>query len=97
MKIDRLNNMYDKYLDNKKAKDDRDMSRLTSKQSIVDVDISDAAKALVKKIGQSEETVFSEKVENIRRNVENGSYKVSSEKIADSIMKLIKSQEGRDI
>jgi len=53
------------------------------------VEISSEAHALVKKINASEEANFSEKVENIRKSVQNGTYEVNPDKIADKILEKI--------
>ena len=58
------------------------------------VEISTQAKALVKKISESEDSHFSEKVESIRRSIQEGSYKVDTEKIADKILEKIDEQRG---
>jgi len=58
------------------------------------VEISTQAKALVKKINESEDSHFSEKVESIRRSIQEGSYKVDTEKIADKILEKIDEQRG---
>jgi len=59
------------------------------------VEISAQAKALVKRISESEDSHFSEKVEAIRRSIQDGTYKVDADKIADKIMEKIDS-EGMD-
>ncbi len=58
------------------------------------VEISTQAKALVKKISESEDTHFSEKVEQIRRSIQEGSYSVDTDKIADKILEKIDEQRG---
>ena len=98
MKIDRVNNNYEKYLDhNLKTKNDRDLQKDIEKEKVVNVEISDTARALVNTIVQSKDAVFSERVEEIRKSIIAGSYKVSSEEIADKILKVLESQEGSDI
>lgn len=56
------------------------------------VEISSQAKALVKRISESEDTNFSEKVEAIRRSIQDGTYSVDTEKIADRILEKIDSE-----
>ena len=98
MKIDRVNNIYEKYLDNNiKAKNDKYLQKSSIKDNIVNVQISDTAKALVKTISQAEDTAFSEKVEGIRQSIISGSYKVSPEEIADKILKTLEFQRGSEI
>ena len=97
MKIDRVNNPYDIYLDkNIKAKDAKSPSKGVVKGNGVNVQISDTAKALIDKIGQTEDTSFSEKVEKIRKSILAGNYKVSPDKISEKIMDYIDSQEGSE-
>ncbi|MGB4589272.1 MAG: flagellar biosynthesis anti-sigma factor FlgM [Clostridiaceae bacterium] len=57
------------------------------------VEISSEAKALVKRIGESEEFNFSERVEAIRQSIIDGSYGVDTEKLADKIMEKIDSEK----
>lgn len=57
------------------------------------VEISSEAKALVKRIGESEESNFSEKVEAIRQSILEGTYGVDSEKLAEKIMEKIDSEK----
>lgn len=98
MKIDRVNNIYEKYLDNNiKTKNDKDLQKSSTKDNVVNVQISDTAKALVKTISQAEDTAFSEKVEEIRQSIISGSYKVSPEEIADKILKTLEFQRGSEI
>lgn len=98
MKIDRVNNIYEKYTDNNlKTKNDKDLQRSLTRDNVVNVQISDTAKALVETISQAEETAFSERVEGIRRSIISGSYKVSPEEIADKILKTLEFQRGSEI
>ena len=59
------------------------------------MEISTEAKALVKRIRESEDSHFSEKVENIRRSIQEGSYSVDPEKIAEKILEKIDEEKGR--
>ncbi|MBP1744167.1 MAG: Anti-sigma-28 factor, FlgM [Firmicutes bacterium] len=56
------------------------------------VEISAQAKALVKRISESEDSNFSEKVESIRRSIQEGTYKVDAGRIADKILDRIDSE-----
>lgn len=97
MKIDRVNNVYEKYIDNNiKTKNNKDLQKSLPRNTVVNVQISDAAKALVESINQAEDTAFSEKVEKIRQSVISGSYKVSPEKIADKILETLEFQRGSE-
>lgn len=60
----------------------------------VDIKISNSAKELVNRINQVEDKGYSEKVEKIRAKVLDGTYKVSPEKIATSILKAIDDEKG---
>jgi negative regulator of flagellin synthesis FlgM len=57
------------------------------------VEISSQAKALVKRINESEDSNFSEKVEGIRRSIQEGTYKVDTDKIADKILEKIDAEK----
>lgn len=98
MKIDRVTNIYEKYIDNNlKAKNHKDLHKSLTRDNVVNVQISDTAKALVESISQAEETAFSERVEGIRQSIISGSYKVSPEEIADKILKTLEFQRGSEI
>jgi negative regulator of flagellin synthesis FlgM len=58
------------------------------------IEISDQARALVKRISESEDSSFSEKVEAIRRSIQDSTYFVDPEKIADKIMEKIDSERS---
>jgi negative regulator of flagellin synthesis FlgM len=57
------------------------------------VEISSQAKALVKRISESEDSSFSEKVEGIRKSIQEGTYKVDTDKIADKILEKIAAEK----
>ena len=57
------------------------------------VEISSQAKALVKRISESEDTNFSEKVESIRRSIQSGTYTVDTGKLADKILEKIDAEK----
>jgi len=56
------------------------------------VEISTQAQALVKRISESEDSHFSDKVEAIRRSIQEGTYKVDADRIADRILDKIDSE-----
>lgn len=58
------------------------------------VEISTQAKALVKRISESEDSHFTEKVESIRRSIQEGNYSVDTDKIADKILEKLDEQRG---
>jgi len=57
------------------------------------VEISSQAKALVKRINESGDTNFSEKVESIRRSIQSGTYTVDTGKLADKILEKIDAEK----
>ncbi len=88
MKIDQFHNNY--IQKNYKTSDERKAGYVagkTASKSIVE--ISTQAKALVKRISESEDSHISDKVENIRRQIQEGSYKVDTDKIADKIFQVL--------
>lgn len=62
----------------------------------VNIEISNSARELVKRIKQADDTIFSEKVESIRRSIQSGVYQVSSKEIADKILEAVKVQKGSE-
>jgi negative regulator of flagellin synthesis FlgM len=56
------------------------------------VEISTQAQALVKRISESEDSHFSDKVEAIRRSIQEGTYKADADRIADKILEKIDSE-----
>lgn len=93
-----MNNIYEKYLDNNiKTKADPTLNKDVNKESLVNVEISDTAKALINTINKSEDTRFSEKVEKIRQSIISGSYQVSSEEIAERILQDLELQKASDV
>ena len=91
MNIDRIKNINKQYLDNS-IKSNKDI-KVEKRDDIINIEISDTAKAIINKINQSKDSGISERVEAIR----SGNYKVSSEEIADKIINILKSQKGCDI
>lgn len=57
------------------------------------VEISTQAKALVKKIKESDDSQISEKVENLRKQISEGTYKVDADKLADKILKVLEDEQ----
>lgn len=93
--LDRVNKVYEKYMDNNsKIKNDKELQKEIKREKVVNVEISNTAKSLIKTIAQSKDPGFSERVEGIRQSILSGSYKVSPEKIADKILEVLESQEG---
>lgn len=99
MKINRVQGQYLK-INAYKAKDEKknmDIKNMDAKkEKAVNIEISNSAKELVEKIGQSYDTNFSERVEKIRQSILDGTYKVSTEDIADKILQTINNQKGSD-
>ena len=94
----KINKVQNQFIENAyKAKEEKNKNIDIKKEKSVNIEISSSAKELVKKMGQSEDVKFSEKVEKIRQSVLEGSYKVSSEEIADKILKAINSEKENEI
>ncbi|MBF7096337.1 flagellar biosynthesis anti-sigma factor FlgM [Alkalibacter mobilis] len=91
MKIDKFHSNYvnNLYKTNDERKKGHVEGPTTAKST---VEISSQAKDLVKKINESEDANFSEKVESIRRSIQEGAYLANSEKIADKILEKIDSE-----
>lgn len=96
MKINNIN-VKNLYTNIPKSKEDTQKNENTKVEKSVNIQISDTAKALAKEIDKSTEVKFSEKVEKIRKSILDGSYKVSSEDIANKILETIEIQKGREI
>lgn len=94
MKIDQFHSNYVqkmyKTTDEKKA--GYVEGKTTSKST---VEISTQAKALVKRIRESEDTQISNKVENLRKQIKDGTYKVDADKLADKILKVLDEEQVR--
>lgn len=76
------------------SKDERIDKIHTKDKSYVNVEISKTAKELSMKMEQLEDENISERVEEIRKSILDGSYKVSPEDIADKILDTINKQKG---
>jgi negative regulator of flagellin synthesis FlgM len=97
MKINRIqNHLLNTNLYKNKDKSNSKDKEIGSKDS-VNIEISDSAKVLADKINQSGDTMYSEKVEQIRKAVLEGTYKVSAEDIADKIIQALEEQKDSDI
>lgn len=96
MKINRIQNqLLNTNLYKNKDKSNSKDKEIGSKDS-VNIEISDSAKVLADKINQSGDTMYSEKVEQIRKAVLEGTYKVSAEDIADKIIQALEEQKDSD-
>jgi len=76
------------------SKDERTDKIHTKGESYVNVEISKTAKELAMKMEQLEDENISERVEEIRKSILDGTYKVSPEDIADKILAAIENQKG---
>ena len=87
------NRIQDHYL-NIKTNNKQNIENKTNKENKIKIEVSDSAKALVEKINQLNDVKNSEKVEKIRKAILEGKYKVSSEEIADKLIKTMEAQKG---
>lgn len=93
MKINKMHNnpiIHNTLKENERKAD----SKATQATKNVDIKISNSAKELVNRINQAEDKGYSQKVEKIRSAILEGTYKVSPEKIAGSILKAIDDEKG---
>ena len=93
MKINKIHNnpvVHNTLKENERKAD----PKATQATKNVDIKISNSAKELVNRINQAEDKGYSDKVEKIRSALLEGTYKVSPEKIADSILKTIEEEKG---
>ncbi len=99
MKIDKNLKVHGNYIDMSIYKNREDKRKaMDIKVDIgADIHISKTAKELVRQIGKSEDTHFTEKVESIRRSILQGKYQISNEEIAGKILETIELQEGSDM
>ena len=95
----KINNINGQYLNTNtgKLKDNQHKNNDIKVDKLVSIQISDAAKELVKGIEGANDSKFSEKVEKIRQLILDGNYKVSSEAIAGKMLEAIAIQKGREI
>lgn len=80
-----------------KLNENRQSDMNVKKESGVNIEISNSAKELSRKINDHFDNNFSEKVEKIRQSVLDGKYKVSCEDIANKILQAINEQKGSDL
>ena len=96
MKIDGIQNKF-VTMNSYKSKENMKTEEITNtNNNVVKIQISDSAKTLVNKINQPNNIGFSERVEKIRQAILDGSYKVSTEEIADRIIKTIEEKRSID-
>ncbi len=93
----KINKIYTQFIDKNiyNAKDENKKKINSDNKSYVNVEISKSAKELAKRLEQLEDTNISERVEKIRKSILNGTYKVSSEDIANKILDSINKQKGK--
>lgn len=91
----KINHSHSRLINNNPYKSQEQRGQITNvkKEKNINIEISDSAKSLAQKINQAEDSKYSEKVEEIRKAILEGSYKVSPDKIADKIMNVIKNQK----
>lgn len=93
----KINKIYTQFIDKNiyNTKDENKKKIDSNSKSYVNVEISKSAKELAKRLEQLEDTHISERVEKIRKSVIDGTYKVSSEDIANKILDNIYNQRGK--
>lgn len=96
MKINKVN-VNNLYPNTNKPKEDKPKNIDTKVVKSANVEISSSAKRLANEIEGSKDANFSDRVEKIRQSILDGSYKVSSEAIADKILQVIEKQKGSEI
>ncbi|RBP70127.1 FlgM family anti-sigma-28 factor [Alkalibaculum bacchi] len=91
----KINHSHSRFISNNpyKTQEQREQTTNIKKEKNINIEISDSAKSLAQKINQAEGSKYGEKVEEIRKAILEGSYKVSPDKIADKIMNAIKNQK----
>ncbi|WFA07928.1 flagellar biosynthesis anti-sigma factor FlgM [Tissierella sp. Yu-01] len=94
----KINNIQNKFVDISlyKSNEKKSSEKEINPKNSVNIQISDSAKALVEKINQSNDIKYSDKVEKIRKSILEGSYKVSSENIANKLLQAMEEQKGSD-
>lgn len=96
MKINKNYEIYKNYI-NQSLKRNKKENKLVKKNEEDNVEISESAKELSKRIKGLELENFSKEVENIKESILAGKYKLSSEEIADKILDHIDRQKDMDI
>ena len=95
----KIENGYNKYLQNVQQNNQKSVSRKENKQveskvdKNVEVNISDEAKKLSE---VSQQEIYSERVQDIKAAIKNGTYEVKPKEISESIMRIIQAQEGNE-
>ena len=92
----KINKIYTQFIDKNiyNTRDENKKKIDPDNKSYVNVEISKSAKELANRLEQLEDTNISERVEKIRKSILNGTYKVSSEDIANKILDNIDKQKG---
>ncbi|MBC7087517.1 MAG: flagellar biosynthesis anti-sigma factor FlgM [Tissierellales bacterium] len=96
MKISRIQNqniVNNIYKENERKIDSKDDKNGYKNSKSVNIEISDSAKKLTSRINSAPNVDYSEKVEKIRKQILDGTYKVEPEKIADKIISMLNMQK----
>jgi len=96
MKISRIQNqniVNNIYKENERKIDSKDDKNEYKNSNSVNIEISDSAKKLTSRINSAPNVDYSEKVEKIRKQILDGTYKVEPEKIADKIISMLNMQK----
>lgn len=97
MKIDKPYENYNNYIQKNVNKEIAKEEIKIPKEKNIDVQISDSTKRLLRSINESKNEGISERVENIKKSILQGLYKVDEKTIAKKIMDNIYVQEGEKI
>lgn len=89
MRINKNNIIYNNFM----PKENKIADRVSEQKKNVNINISDTGKKLAKKVAEIDNVGYSERVEAIRKSVLSGTYKTSSENIADKIIQKFESGE----
>lgn len=94
----KINSNYDKFMNLQayKSNEKHNSENKINKENSVNIEISDSAKALVDKLKESNDIGYSERVEKIRKAILEGNYNVSSQDIADRLLKTMEEEKGSD-
>ena len=92
----KIGKIHTEYVNNNINVDKRENNFNTEENKLVKVDISDSARKLAEEVNKAEKPEINDRVEKIRKSILNGTYKVSSERIADRILQEIEMQKGSD-
>ncbi len=96
MKIEKSNELQNKYTNSIKnpQTSNKNMTDTTGAVKDISVEISSSAKILQTKVNEFDKAEFSEKVEDIKRLVNEGKYDISSEKISEKVFQEIEEQRA---